>query len=185
MPIRAATTADAAAVAAIYAPHVTHGNASFELEAPSTDVMAERIRGTLRTHPWLVDDDGQQVRGYAYASVHRTRAAYQWSCEVSVYVAAAAHRQGVGRGLYEALFPLLVRQGFFSAYAGITLPNPGSVALHEAMGFTPIGVFENIGFKGGTWRDVGWWQLALQPRRPPDGPPLPFDPAWVGAPDVG
>lgn len=183
MPIRAATAADAAAVAAIYAPHVTHGNASFELEAPTGEVMAERIQGTLRTHPWLVDDDGQQVRGYAYASVHRTRAAYQWSCEVSVYVAADAQRQGVGRRLYGALFPLLVRQGFFNAYAGITLPNPGSVALHEAVGFRPVGVYEEVGFKQGTWRDVGWWQLSLQPRRAPEGPPHAFDPTWVDGRD--
>jgi L-amino acid N-acyltransferase YncA len=179
MVVRAATPADAAAIAALYAPHVTEGHASFETEAPTAQVMAERITTTLRTHPWLVDAEDDVVLGYAYAGPHRARAAYQWCCEVSVYVAPQAHRRGVARRLYLALFELLVRQGFFNAYAGITLPNPASVGLHEALGFAPVGVYRDIGFKRGEWRDVGWWQLALQPHRAPEGPPLRFDPTLL------
>jgi phosphinothricin acetyltransferase len=78
------------------------------------------------------------------------------------------HRRGFGRALYEALFPMLVRQGYVNAYAGITLPNEKSVGLHEAIGFTPVGVYRNVGFKMGRWLDVGWWQRSLQPM--PDTP---------------
>lgn len=178
--IRAATDADAASIAAIYAPHVTGSHTSFELEPPTADVMAGRIRDTQRTHPWLVElDAAGAVAGYAYASLHRARAAYQWSCEVSVYVAHDHHRSGVGRRLYAKLFEVLVRQGFYNAYAGITLPNAASVGFHESVGFRPIGVYENIGFKHGAWRDVGWWHLALQPPTAPTHAPLPFTPTLL------
>ncbi|MCK6548823.1 N-acetyltransferase family protein [Myxococcota bacterium] len=178
--IRVATEADAAAIAAIYAPHVIGSHTSFEAEAPSADVMAERIRTTLRTHPWLVEVDARgDVAGYAYASLHRARAAYQWSCEVSVYVAGDHHRGGVGRRLYGRLFDVLVRQGFYNAYAGITLPNAPSVAFHTSMGFEPIGIYRNIGFKLGAWRDVGWYHRALQPPTPPTHAPLAFSPALL------
>ena len=93
---------------------------------------------------------------------------------MTVYVADKAQRQGVGRQLYGQLLELLRKQGFRMAYAGITLPNPGSVGLHEAMGFVPVGVYRNVGYKLGAWRDVGWWELALQPTEPTPRPPTPF-----------
>jgi phosphinothricin acetyltransferase len=108
-----------------------------------------------------VFEDGKQVLGYAYASSHRTRRAYQWCVEVSVYVHAAARQYGVGRALYRALFEILRRQGYVNAYAGITLPNPASMGLHESLGFLPVGVFGRIGFKFGQWHDVAWLQLRL------------------------
>ena len=78
---------------------------------------------------------------------------------------------GVGRGLYASLFAILAAQGFFNAYAGITLPNPGSVALHEAVGFKPIGIYRQVGYKLGAWHDVGWWGLPLkQHSAAPDAP---------------
>lgn len=175
MVLRVATEHDAAEIAAIYAPHVCEGHASFELVAPSPSEMSARIQQTQRTHPWLVDHGPDGVLGYAYAGLHRARAAYQWSCEVSVYVRLDTHRRGVARRLYAGLFEVLVRQGYYNAYAGVTLPNDKSVAFHEAMGFTPVGVYRNIGFKQGTWRDVGWWQLELQPLATPDRAPIPFD----------
>jgi phosphinothricin acetyltransferase len=171
--IRLATESDAPACRRIYAPNVTHTAISFELEVPSVEEMARRIASKLPRFPWLVLEDGADVLGYAHGSTYRDRPAYQWSVEVSVYVAAEARGRGVGRRLYTALLALLRSQGFVSAYAGIALPNDASVRLHESMGFTPIGVYRNAGFKLGQWRDVGWWQLELQEPPPEPAPPLP------------
>ncbi len=162
--IRLATEADAGAIQAIYAPYVQNTPISFELEPPPVEEMRERIRKTLRLFPWLVCENGQgRVVGYAYASRHRERAAYQWSVDATVYVDPRAHRMGVGRGLYTSLFALLRLQGFFNVYAGIALPNEASVSLHTAVGFQPVGVYRAVGYKLGKWHDVSWWSLALQP----------------------
>jgi phosphinothricin acetyltransferase len=162
---------DAGAVQAIYAPFCESTAISFEFVAPTVAEMARRIDKITERLPWLVCEREGQVVGYVYASQHRERAAYQWSVDVAVYIAAEQRRAGVGRGLYAALFRILVLQGFFKAYAGITLPNPGSVGLHEAVGFKPVGVYRGVGHKRGAWHDVGWWQLALQPEvTQPDAP---------------
>jgi phosphinothricin acetyltransferase len=172
--IRVARPEDAVSVLEIYGPIIRDTSTSFEVQVPSVDEMSARIRKTLETHPWLVAEDSLGVLGYAYASIHRSREAYQWSCEVSVYVHPRAHRRGVAARLYETLFGLLIRQGYYRAFAGITLPNPPSVAFHESAGFTPIGVFRDIGFKHGKWHDVGWWQRELMPLTEPGAPPIPF-----------
>jgi L-amino acid N-acyltransferase YncA len=161
MQIRLATTADADAIAAIYAPSVTESTISFELDAPAGREIAARIEAKLPRYPWLVANEDGIVTGYAYAGPHRERAAYAWSTEVSVYVAERARRRGVARSLYETLFELLRLQGYRMAYAGITLPNPASVGFHEAMGFVAVGVYHNVGWKHNSWRDVGWWELSL------------------------
>ncbi|MGZ4166021.1 MAG: arsinothricin resistance N-acetyltransferase ArsN1 family B [Solirubrobacteraceae bacterium] len=160
---------DAAACAAIYAPHVTDGVASLEERAPEAHEMADRIRIISRDYPWLVAEIGGEVVGYAYASRHRDRAAYRWAADVTVYISGNHHRRGVGRALYGALFELLERQGVYEVCAGVTLPNDSSVGLHEAMGFAPVGVYRDIAFKFGRWRSVGWWQMSLRSR--PDGEP--------------
>jgi L-amino acid N-acyltransferase YncA len=125
--------------------------------------MAERIRRISATHPWLVAEEGDAVVGFAYACPHRSRAAYRWAADVSVYVVSAHRSQGHGRGLYESLLDRLRRQRFRVACAGINLPNEESVALHEGLGFVLVGVYRRIGWKAGAWRDVGWWQLELLP----------------------
>ena len=160
---------DAAACAVIYAPHVEEGVTSFEEQAPDRAEMEDRIRRLAAGHPWLVAEAEGQIAGFAYACPHRSRAAYRWSVDVSVYVASTHRRQGHARRLYEALFEELRERHFHVACAGITLPNEASVALHESLGFEPIGVYREIGWKKGAWRDVGWWQLRLSPD--PDGPP--------------
>ena len=161
--IRPATESDGAAIAAIYAPVVETSATSFEFDPPTAAEMAGRVGTTLERYPWLVCERDGEVIGYAYATRHRDRAAYQWSAETSVYIRPDAHRTGVGRALYGALLPMMAAQGLRNAFAGATLPNPGSVALHEAVGFRLVGVFRNIGYKLGAWHDVGWWQLALRP----------------------
>lgn len=172
--VRLATQDDGAAVAAIYGPIVRDTSISFETEIPNGAVMAERILSTLAAHPYLVAERAGQVVGYAYASKHRERAAYRWSVDVTVYVAPQAHRTGVGRALYGPLLSILRAQGFHSAFAGIALPNAGSVGLHEAMGFVPVGIYRNVGFKHGKWHSVGWWGLELVKRVEAPAEPLPL-----------
>jgi L-amino acid N-acyltransferase YncA len=137
---------------------------SFETEAPNEQEIRRRIVDTLRWAPWLVCTRHQEVVGYVYASRHHERAAYGWSVDVSAYVRLDQRRRGVGRALYTSLFGLLRLQGYYAAHAGITLPNAASVALHETMGFRLIGVYPAVGFKLGSWHDVGWWQLTLRDR---------------------
>jgi L-amino acid N-acyltransferase YncA len=159
--IRSATVADAARCAEIYAPFVTDSWVSFELEAPDADQMATRIARVLDSHDWLVAEKDGAVLGYAYGSEHRTRAAYQTSCDVAVYVDPGHARQGIGRALYEALLPRLKARKIHAAFAGIALPNEASIALHRAMGFEPVGTYREVGWKMGGWRDVAWFQRLL------------------------
>jgi phosphinothricin acetyltransferase len=161
MAIRIATPADAAAIAEIYAPAVTDSFISFEEVPPDAAELTKRMTAGLPTYPWLVHEEDGRVLGYAYAGRHQARAAYRWSVDVTVYVRQGFHRRGVGRALYERLFEILRRQGFRMAFGGVALPNPGSVGLHEALGFKLVGVYPAVGFKQGAWRDVGWWSLDL------------------------
>lgn len=167
---------DASACAAIYAPHVRDGTASFEEVVPDAQEMAQRIERASGTHAWLVAERDAAVVGWASASPHRVRAAYRWTADCAIYVDERAQRSGAGRALYEALLALLRRQGMRTVCAGITLPNAASVGLHEAMGFRLVGVFRSVGFKAGAWRDVGWFQLDLggsgDPPQEPLGPQL-------------
>ena len=171
--IRMAREADAAAIRAIYGPFCTATSVSFELEPPSEDEIASRVRSVTAGYPWLVLDDDGAVAGYAYAGRHSERAAYGWSVDATVYVAPSHLRRGVARALYTTLFELLRQQGFFKAHAVIALPNPGSIALHEAMGFASVGVYRGVGYKLGAWRDVAHYQLELQPERPDPESPVP------------
>ncbi len=161
---------DAAACAAIYAPYVEQTAISFEARPPDALEMEARIAGYVATHPWLVAEEGGEVVGYAYACPHQERAAYRWAADVSVYIASNRRGEGLGRSLYERLFVHLRRQNFQIASAGITLPNDASVGLHEALGFLRVGISPRIGWKGGRWHDVSWWQLELAPVAP--GAPL-------------
>jgi len=171
--IRVATEQDAGAVATIYAPYVRDTVISFEDIPPSPEEMRQRILKTLATHPFLVFEDTERVVAYAYASPHKERAAYRWSADVAIYASPEVHRRGVGRALYTSLFEILERQGFHSAFAGVTLPNEKSVGLHEAMGFQAIGIYRQAGFKFGAWRDVGWWGRSIS-NGPPHNEPVPF-----------
>ena len=161
--IRAATLDDATAIQAIYAPIVENTAISFEETPPTVAEMAARIATIRETYAYLVAERDDAVVGFAYGSQHRARAAYRLSVDVTIYIREAARGQGVGRALYHALLPALARAGFHAAFAGIALPNPGSVALHEAVGFTQVGVYREVGYKLGRWHDVGWWQRLLDP----------------------
>jgi phosphinothricin acetyltransferase len=182
--IRLASGDDAKTLAAIYRPYVTDSAISFEADPPSAEEMAGRMASSVG--PWLVLERDGNVVGYAYGARHRDRAAYAWSVDVSVYVEASHHRSGVGRALYGSLFAMLRLQGFYAAHAGITLPNAGSVGLHESLGFRKIGVYSGVGYKRGVWHDVGWWQLSLRERAAAPAPPRTLaetrlDPGWSAA----
>ncbi len=173
MSVRDATEGDAAACAAIYAPYVTDTAITFEYEPPSAAEMARRIAAAQRAHAWLVLEgaapDGRgRVVGYAYAGPFKERAAYRWSCEVSVYLEVGRRRSGSGRLLYEALFTRLAERGFRTLLAVMTLPNDASEGLHRALGFEPVGTFRRVGWKHGQWRDVAWAQRSIGQG---DGPP--------------
>lgn len=156
--IRVAEAADAAACREIYAPYVTDTVITFEYEVPSTQEMADRIAAS---HRWLVAERDGEVIGYAYAGPFKTRAAYDWSCEVSVYLRPGLRRTGAGRALYERLLDDLTERGFRTAVGVITVPNEASVGLHTALGFRPVGTFARIGWKHGRWHDVHWCQRQL------------------------
>ena len=162
MEIRMGNARDAEAVRQIYKPIVEQTAISFELVVPTTEQIAERITQRQPLHPWLVVTEADQVLGYAYAGPFSGRAAYDWSVEASVYLDESVRGKRVGVGLYTALFGILVAQGYRRIMAGITLPNVASVALHEKMGLSQVGVYRSVGWKFDQWHDVGWWQGALR-----------------------
>jgi L-amino acid N-acyltransferase YncA len=181
--IRVAEERDARAIAEIYAPAITDAVISFELMPPDAHEMLRRIVGIQRQYPWIVYEESKTVLGYVYASVHNERAAYRWSVDVTAYIRRDAHRRGIGRALYTALFEILVLQGYRTACAGVTLPNTASVQMHTAMGFKEVGVYHDVGYKFGKWHDVGWYErsLAAHVLEPPE--PVPF-PALATSPVV-
>ena len=162
MKLRLATADDAAAIASIYAPYVAGTAVSFETEPPGAAEMRGRIEAGAGFYPWLVAcDGGGTILGYAYACAFRSRRAYRFSVETSLYVAETAQGRGVGDALYARLLPLLEAQGFAQAIAAISLPNDASVRFHEKHGFIAAGVYREVGYKLGGWHSVGLWQRRL------------------------
>jgi phosphinothricin acetyltransferase len=172
MGVRRARLEDAARCRAIYAPYVEETAISLEEEPPSVSEMQDRMSASLATHDWQVLDGPDGVVGYAYGSAYRSRAAYRWACEVSVYLEPGRRRTDAGRNLYDALFASLVDLGYLTALAGMTLPNPASEGLHRSMGFEPIGTWRRIGWKFGAWHDVLWMQRRLAAGSEPPAEPV-------------
>lgn len=170
--IRPASPDDAQAIREIYAPYVESTPVSFELVPPAREYFQKKITEQIPKYPWLVAEVDHEVVGYAYASQYKSREAYRWGVESSIYLAESQHRRGIGRALYEELFSILRRQRFRMVYAGITLPNAASQGLHETFGFRQIANFPNAGYKSGAWHDVGWWSLDLGIESVPDSEPL-------------
>jgi len=171
--LRVANEADAAQMLAIYAPYVIQTTVSSEYTPPSLEEFLGRMRTFQERLPWLVCEIDSEVVGYGYASPHRTRAAYQWSVETSIYVAEGWHRHGIANSIYSALFELLAIQGYYNIYVGITSPNERSMKFHKAMGFIISGAYQESMYKFGQWRDVLWMGKSL---RPHDGEPQPTVP---------
>ena len=180
MRIRRATADDAAAIASIYAPYVEGSVVSFETEAPDAAEMARRIEAVGDDYPWLVACEDEAMIGYAYGCAFRSRPAYRFSVETTVYLIHGAQGRGTGSALYRKLLALLEAQGFTQAIGAITIPNEASIGLHEALGFVRAGVYEKVGFKLGDWRSVGLWQRPLAPMAAQPEEPLPLSQVWPG-----
>ena len=163
--LRPSEDRDVAAITAIYGHHVLHGVASFEEEPPGLDEMARRRREILaRGLPYLVAEGSGRLLGYCYASLYRTRAAYRFTVEDSIYVDAAEIGRGVGRALLSALIERCAAQGYRQMVAVIGGSDQWpSIRLHAALGFARIGVLPAIGFKFGGWVDTVLMQRALGP----------------------
>jgi phosphinothricin acetyltransferase len=159
--IRSAVPSDAPQICAIYNPHVRDTVVTFE-ELPVTDEeMGRRIAEVTEHWPWLVLEQDSAIVGYAYAAAWKSRSAYRFSVESTVYVVPTFARRRVGTRLYEALIAALRARSVHSVIGGIALPNEASVALHEKLGFVKIGQFHEVGWKLGRWIDVGYWELLL------------------------
>jgi phosphinothricin acetyltransferase len=161
LTVRPATVEDAAACAAIYAPYVRETTISFELDPPTPEQMADRIAVANERWAFLVLEDNGRVVGYAYATAFNERAAYRWACTTSVYLSRDQQRIGGGRLLYQGLLSRLAERGYRRAMAGMTLPNEASAGFHRALGFEPVGIYREVGWKFGAWRDVGWFQRTI------------------------
>jgi L-amino acid N-acyltransferase YncA len=170
--IRAATAADAAAIAALYAPFVTGSQATFEEVAPDAAEIRRRIGGNGIAYPWLVAEEGGELLGYASSSCFRHRSAYRWAVETGVYVAHHAQRRGVARALLADLTEALTELGFVTAIASISLPNAASAGLHEGLGYRLAGTIKAPGYKLGEWIDIGYWQRDLAERIVPPTEPV-------------
>ncbi len=169
MIFRPATIEDAAAILAVYAPYI-ETPITFEYTLPSVAEFAQRIEKIASFYPYLVCEEKGRIIGYAYAGRYRERKAYDWSLELSIYLAPECRGRGIGKKLYTMLLELLKRQGIKTVYGVITTPNAASEGLHERLGFQKIGVFRNTGFKKGQWYSVAWYEKELSPYEIPAKP---------------
>jgi len=172
--VRPAFPEDAHACIAIYRPYVEDTAVTFETEVPTPPEMAARIAAARTSHEWLVLEHDGDVIGYAYAHAFNPRAAYQWSTETSVYIAANHHRAGGGRKLSSQLLQRLADRGYRQAFAGITQPNQASNGFHRSFGFEHAGLYRRVGWKHGSWHDVAWMQLDLLGTAEDNRPPAPI-----------
>jgi L-amino acid N-acyltransferase YncA len=161
MNVRNADSSDAEVIAEIYNYYVQNTIITFEQEPVSVERMANRITDISSKYPFVVLEDHTSVIGYAYVTEWKTRSAYRFSGEITIYLAKDQTGQGLGSILFPALLNEIKKTNLHSIVGGIALPNPASIALHEKYGFKKIGCFEEIGFKFGQWIDVGYWELNL------------------------
>jgi phosphinothricin acetyltransferase len=173
MIIKIAESSHIQGILDIYARSIEDSHTSFEYQIPSFEEMKKRVEQTLRYYPWIIVESERRVLGYAYATRFRTRKAYDWVCESSVYVHPHMQSRGIGSQLYKVLLALLTTQGIHQCIAGVALPNEASIKFHEKFGFQYAGVFKKVGYKTERWVDVGFWQLELKPG-PPASTPIPW-----------
>jgi phosphinothricin acetyltransferase len=159
--IRSVTSSDIPAITAIYNHYISHSAVTFEEDIIDDSKMKTRIEHVTQRLPWLVYVEDDLVTAYAYATPWKARSAYRYSVETSIYVDHRSQKRGIGSALYSRLMDELANRNFHTIIGGITLPNIGSIRLHEKLGFKKIAEFEEVGFKFGEWRNVGYWQLTL------------------------
>lgn len=164
--IRPACIEDSSRICGIYNHYVESTVITFEEEPVATAEMRNRIQSGSETLPWMVCEVEGQIIGYAYASQWKSRCAYRYSVESSIYLSSDSVGAGIGTQLYGALLEELRQLGFHSVIGGVALPNPASVALFEKFGFEKVAHFREVGRKFDRWIDVGYWQLILQDVEP-------------------
>lgn len=179
--IRLATPRDAEGMLEIYAPYIRNTAVTFEYEVPDLDEFRGRVESTLTRYPWLAAEEDGLLLGYAYAGQYRSRAAFQWGAEGSIYLRPEAQGTGLAAPLYRCLIRLVKAQGVRNFYGCITHPNPASEGFHRKLGFSDLAVFPRAGYKLGQWRDVLWNYLPLGET---EGPPEPFRPFGEMEPEV-
>lgn len=160
--IRPVNNEDVSDILAIYTPYITDTVITFETEVPTLEEFTDRVERIRKEYPYIVCEADGRVVGYAYASKHHERAAYKYSVDVSIYVAHEYHHKGIGSKLYSSLFEALNEYDYYTAYAGITLPNEKSVGIHKSFGFTEIGIFHKAGYKLDKWHDVLYMEKPLK-----------------------
>ncbi len=169
--IRLADPNDAEQILEIYRFFITDTVVTFEEDVPAVSAFRQRIESILEESPYLVCEHNGEIVGYCYATSYRSRSAYRWNRELTVYIKVGWQAKGIGLALYSALIGILRKQNFGNLLAVITLPNESSIRLHEKMGFKPCAVFNKVGYKMGSWHQVGWWELQLiQDGEPPQEP---------------
>lgn len=160
--IRLATRDDSASILRIYAPYITDTVITFEYTVPTITEFKERMAHIQVSYPWLVCEVDNAIAGYAYASRFREREAYKWSVDFAIYIDPEYQGKNIGKALYYALSEALKLQGYYNAYAGVTIPNVKSEGLHESFGFHSIGTYHKVGYKFGDWHDVRWYEINLK-----------------------
>ena len=172
--IRSARACDAGQLLSIYGWYVENTAITFEYEVPSAEEFAARIEKTLRFYPYLVIEEEGRILGYAYAGPFKERAAYDWSCEMSIYVDRHEKGRGLGRKLYEALEAELKKMGLLNLYACIGVPRGedpyltmDSVRFHERMGYVLVGTFHRCGYKFDRWYDMVWMEKQIDIQEEP------------------
>ncbi len=161
--LRDATVTDAPAIAEIYNHYFVNTTATFEEEPLQAAQMQSRIQQVQDSDlPWIVSvDEKGNILGYAYATKWKARQAYRYSVEITVYLSPNSFGKGMGTLLYQHLFQQLKQRSIHTVIAGITLPNPASIGLHEKLGMTKVAHFNQVGYKFEQWLDVGYWQGML------------------------
>lgn len=159
--IRLAELKDAEAICAIYNYYIVNTVISFEETPISVESMKERMAGIISEFPYYVYEEDGKILGYGYATTWKSRSAYKYSVETSIYVNKDSKGLGIGTNLYECLLKELKVRGIHRAIAGISLPNMASVSLHEKIGFKKIAEFTEVGYKFDEWINVGYWEYKL------------------------
>ena len=158
--IRKSDVSDSVAIANIYNHYIKNTIITFEEKELTPDEISRRIENVFsESLPWIVAENGGKMIGYAYATKWKTRSAYRFSVESTVYLEPSSVGNGIGSRLYNELLSLLKDSGIHVVLGGIALPNPSSIALHEKFGFKQVARFKEVGIKFGKWIDVGYWQL--------------------------
>lgn len=160
--LRMATLEDAEHILGIYAPYCRDTVITFEYEVPTLEEFQGRMKNIMEKYPYIVALQDEKIVGYAYASAYRTRAAYQWDVESSIYVDRNCTASGVGTALYARLLELLKKQNIRNVYACVTLPNEASERIHAKFGFAYAGMLHRAGYKAGEWQNVGWFEKHLE-----------------------